>query len=135
MTEKKSYSMLVYSNPAEGLEDEYLDWYAGQHIHDLLKIPGYKSCKFFRLAETQLNNQQHPFKYMIIWNFETDDLQSVMNEIKSRMKDGRTVFIPAFDTNYEDSTWEPITKYVETDEIEGKSPEDVLKISELHSYL
>lgn len=135
MSVNKEYSMLVYSNPTEGLEKEYLKWYAGQHIHDLLKIPGYKSCKFFRLTDTQLNDGNHPYKYMIIWNFETDDLKGVMNEIKARIDDGRTVFIPAFDTNYEDSTWESITKTITSEETENKSPNEVLSISQLEHKL
>ncbi|WP_342433433.1 hypothetical protein [Neobacillus sp. FSL H8-0543] len=130
MAEKKQYSMLVFSNPTEGLEEEYLEWYAGQHIHDLLRIPGYVGCKFFKLADIQLSDVEQKYSYMIIWDFETDDFPSVVKDISERMKDGRTVFIPAFDTAYFDNTWTPITKYVTSKEIEGKSVEKVLEISE-----
>ncbi|WP_077211952.1 hypothetical protein [Bacillus dakarensis] len=135
MSQKKQYSMLVFSNPAEGLEEEYLDWYAGQHIHDLLRIPGYVGCKFYKLSDIQLSDAEQSYKYMIIWDFETDDFPSVVKEIKERMQDGRTVFIPAFDTAYFDNTWEPITKYVTSKEIEGKSVEEVLEISELNKNI
>lgn len=130
MAEKKQYSMLVFSNPTEGLEEEYLEWYAGQHIHDLLRIPGYVGCKFYKLADIQLSDVEQKYSYMIIWDFETDDFPSVVKDISERMKDGRTVFIPAFDTAYFDNTWTPITKYVTSKEIEGKSVEEVLEISE-----
>jgi len=130
MSEIKQYSMLVFSNPSEGFEEEYLEWYSGQHIHDLLRIPGYIGCKFYKLADIQLSDVEQQYKYMIIWDFETDDFNSVVKEIQERMKDGRTVFIPAFDTAYFDNTWSPITKYVTSKEIEGKSVEEVLHISE-----
>lgn len=131
MSGKKQYSMLVFSNYAEGLEEEYLDWYAGQHIHDLLRIPGFVGCKFYKLADTQLSDIEHDYKYMMIWDIETDDFEAVAKDIKERMADGRTVFIPAFDTNYFDNTWQPVTKYVTSKEIEGKSVDEVLEIAEL----
>ncbi len=39
--EKQKYYFMVYSNPVSGKEDTYLKWYEGQHIHDLLRIPGF----------------------------------------------------------------------------------------------
>ncbi len=131
MNRKKQYSMLVFSNFTDGQEDEYLEWYAGQHIHDLLRIPGFVGCKFFELSNTQLSEIEHEYKYMMIWDIETDDFEAVVKDIKERIADGRTVFIPAFDTNYFDNTWQPVTKYVTSKEIEGKSVDDVLKIAEL----
>lgn len=131
MSEKKQYSMIVFSNPADGLEDAYLDWYAGQHIHDLLRIPGYVGCKFYKLADVQLSATEQQYKYMIIWDLETDDIESVINDIAARMKDGRTVFVPAFAPGYFDTTMTPITKYVTSHEIKGKSVQEVLAISEL----
>ncbi len=127
--------MLVFSNPIDGLEKEYLDWYAGQHIHDLLRIPGYVGCKFYELSEKQLSVGEQRYKYMIIWDIETDDIDSVMKEIKERMNDGRTVFIPAFDTAYLDITMSPITKYVTSKEIEGKTVGEVLEISQLNKIV
>jgi hypothetical protein len=135
MSEKKHYSMLVFSNPKEGLEKEYLDWYAGQHIHDLLRIPGYVGCKFYELSQKQLSVGEQKYKYMIIWDIETDDIDSVMKEIKERMNDGRTVFIPAFDTAYFDLTMSPITRYVTSKEIVGKSVGEVLEISQLNKFV
>ncbi|MGP6138645.1 MULTISPECIES: hypothetical protein [unclassified Jeotgalibaca] len=132
MAEKKKYSMLVWSNPTEGQEEEYLDWYAGQHIHDLLRIPGYVGCKYYKLSDIQLSKDtEHQYKYLIIWDFETDDFEAVKEDISARMKDGRTVFIPAFDTAYWDATVEPITKYVTSEEIKGLTPDEVREVSEL----
>ena len=135
MSEKKQYSMVVFSNHTKGLEREYLEWYAGQHIHDLLRITGYVGCKFYELSDKQLSEGEQKYKYMIIWDIETDDIDSVTKEIKERMDDGSTVFIPAFDSAYFDVTMSPITKYVTSKEIEGKSVEEVLEISELSKFV
>jgi hypothetical protein len=131
MGEKKKYSMLVFSNATEGMEEEYLTWYAGQHIHDLLRIPGYVGCKFYKIADTQLSDGPQQYRHLIIWDFETDDFAAVCDDIRARMKDGRTVFCPAFDKNYLDVTVTPITKYVTSEEIKGKTVDEVLAISKL----
>jgi hypothetical protein len=135
MGEKKRYSMLVFSNPTEGLEKEYLDWYAGQHIHDLLRIPGFIGCKFYQLSDVQLSEGERKYRYMMIWDIETDDIDSVVKDVKERMSDGRTVFSPAFDTTYFDVIMSPVTKYVTSKEIEGKSVKEVLDVSELNQFI
>lgn len=133
MAEKKKYSMLVLSNPTLGQEEEYVDWYVGQHFHDLLRIPGYVGGRYYKLSDIQLGSGEHEYKFLVIWDFETDDFESVKNDIAERMQDGRTVFIEAFDTAYWDATFEPITKYVSSEEIKGLSVEEVHKISEVEN--
>ena len=55
------YSFIVFTNPVEGKESEYNDWYNRQHIPDVLNIPGFVSGQRFRLADadrksTRLNS-------------------------------------------------------------------------------
>lgn len=45
---------VVYSNPVEGREQEYNDWYSNQHLNDLLAIPGVISARRFKLSGTQI---------------------------------------------------------------------------------
>ncbi len=132
MSEKKMYSMLVFSNHSEGMEKVYNEWYAGQHIFDLLRIPGFIGCRFYKLAGVQLSaDMERKHKYLMIWDIETDDIEAVDRDIKARMRDGRTVMSDSFDMSYADYMIVPITKYVTAEEIDGKSVEEVLTISEL----
>lgn len=131
MATTTQYQMHVYSNPTEGMDAEYLDWYAGQHIHDLLRIPGFTGCRFYELAATQLGQEDQKYRYLMVWDIETDDLSSVMDDVAARMKDGRTVFSASFDTAYFDCTVTPITKYVTSAEISGQDPAQVLVTAEL----
>ncbi|UUX35075.1 hypothetical protein [Fundicoccus culcitae] len=133
MAEKKKYSMLVLSNPTEGQEEEYIDWYVGQHFHDLLRIPGYVGGRYYKLSDIQLGSEPHKYQYLVIWDFETEDFQAVKEDIAARMKDGRTQFIPAFDMAYWDGTFEPITKYVTSEEIKGLSVDEVHAITEVEN--
>ncbi|MDR3566204.1 MAG: hypothetical protein P4N59_32865 [Negativicutes bacterium] len=132
MGEKQKHFMMVFSNATIGMEEEYLDWYAGQHVHDLLRIPGFVGCQFYKVSDDQLEGHL-PHRYLMIWEIETDDLASVMADVSARMKDGRTVFSESFDKNYIDITMTPITKYVTSTEIKGKTVNEVLKISEIFS--
>lgn len=137
MAEKKKYSMLVFSNPVEGYTDEeFAEWYAGQHFHDLLRIPGYTGGQLFKISDTQLGvpKDDQPHRYFVVWDFETEDMDAVAKDIAERMEDGRTKFSPVFDkiAGYTDNTWEPITKYVTSEEIKGLSPEEVLEATEIN---
>jgi hypothetical protein len=130
MSEKQKHSMMVFSDATAGMEDEYLDWYAGQHVHDLLRISGFVGCQFYKVSDEQLAGNQ-PHRYLMIWDIETDDLAAVMADVSARMKDGRTVFSESFDKNYVDTTMTPITKYIASKEIKGKTVDEVLAISEV----
>lgn len=139
MAEKKKYQMLVFSNPVDGYTDEeFLEWYAGQHFHDLLKIPGYTGGQLFKISDTQLGvpAEEQPYRFYVVWDFETEDMDAVAKEIKARMDDGRTKFSPVFDkvAGYMDNTWEPITRYVTSDEVQDKSVEEVYDLTEAEKH-
>jgi hypothetical protein len=127
--EKQKYHFLVFSNSVNGKEDTYLKWYEGQHIHDLLRIPGFVAAQFFKLSDTQ-NGGTQPQRYLMIWEIETDDLPTVLADVNARLHDGRTVFTDAFDRATGHSTiMYPITKRVTAEEIKGKSVEEVEAIA------
>jgi hypothetical protein len=74
--EKQKYYFMVYSNAVNGKEETYLKWYEGQHIHDLLGIPGFVAAQFFKLSDTQYSGTPTlgSQRYLMIWEIETDDL-------------------------------------------------------------
>jgi hypothetical protein len=71
--EKQKHYFMVFSNPIDSKEDVYLKWYEGQHIHDLLRIPGFVAAQFFKLSDAQYGPTQSQ-RYLMIWEIETDDL-------------------------------------------------------------
>jgi hypothetical protein len=78
------YLFVVNSNPAEGREQEYNEWYSKRHIADLLALPGVVSARRFVLADAQLSDAEHPFKYLALYEVETDDLQDFIGLLISR---------------------------------------------------
>jgi hypothetical protein len=127
--EKQKYYFMVFSNPVSGKEDTYLKWYEGQHIHDLLRIPGFVAAQFFKVADNQFAGTQ-PQRYLMIWEIETDNLAAVFDDVNARLKDGRTVQSEAFDNpTFNSTSMFPVTKRVTADEIKGKTSDEVLAIA------
>ncbi len=127
----RKVSMFVFSNPMKGMDKEYREWYVGQHVHDLLRIPGFVGCTFYKLVEPQLYGtvEDKIYRYIMIWDWETDDVEAVYKEILDRKKDGRTTFCAAFDRNVGNIIAAPITKYITAEEVRGMTPEEILALS------
>jgi hypothetical protein len=77
----KKFALVVQSNPVAGREDEYNNWYTNQHLHDLLRVPGFKSAQRFMLPQ---DDKSAVWKYMAIFEFETDNLAEMMGILQAR---------------------------------------------------
>ncbi len=82
--EKKAYKFVVLTNAVEGRGGEFNDWYSGTHVPDVLAVPGIVKAARFELAEVQRSALPLPYRYLAIYEIETDDLQSVSDEIGKR---------------------------------------------------
>ena len=65
------FKLIGLSNPTPGQEAEYNRWYDGQHISDLLAIPGVKSAKRYKRV-AQLHGDE-PSDFLAIYDIECDD--------------------------------------------------------------
>ncbi|MCB8883099.1 hypothetical protein ACELLULO517_22815 [Acidisoma cellulosilytica] len=128
--EKQKYFFMFFSNPVKGHEKDYLHWYTGQHIHDLLNIDGIVAAQFYELGDQQFYGT-HPQKYMMIWEIETTDLKSAFDRVKKGLATGTTVTKDSFlDNDTGNSmTFTPITNRVTQDEVLGKSVDQVRSIA------
>ena len=82
------FSLVVYSNPVEGREQEYNDWYSNRHLNDLLAIPGVISARRFKLSGTQIGEAAQPYQYLAIYDVEADDVSSFLKEMMERTTKG-----------------------------------------------
>lgn len=95
----ETYYFFVFSNPVEGHEDEYNQWYDHQHAQDVVAIPGFVTAQRFVKNDLPLYRMvdlQVP-KYLIIYKIVTDDVEAVFREINRRLDSGETVISPTFD--------------------------------------
>ncbi len=90
----ENYMMVVFTNPIDNRDDEFNKWYDEQHLDDLLAMPGMKTAQRYRLTIGS------GWKYMAIYDVETDDLDGLMVEMFRRVKDNEIIMSPAFNENY-----------------------------------
>lgn len=72
------YKLVAFSNAVEGHDAEYNEWYDGQHMPDVLAIPGFVSAERFVCVD------DGPHRYLAIYEIETDDLEGLLAEFSRR---------------------------------------------------
>jgi hypothetical protein len=77
------YTFVVLTNPTAGKEAEYNRWYNEQHIPDVLNVPGIVAAQRFTLADAQMGDK-NPHRYLALYKIETEDLPTVLKELKAR---------------------------------------------------
>ncbi len=76
--------LLVFTNAVEGREEEFNDWYDNTHLPDVLKIPGIVSAIRFKLGDVQRMEPPFRYQYCAISEIDTDDVASIVAELKKR---------------------------------------------------
>jgi hypothetical protein len=110
---KRRYVFVVLTNPVEGREDDYNDWYTNQHLPDLLRIDGFISAQRFELTEVQrLTQFPHPYKYAAFYEIETDDLQATCDLMGKHAESGLMPSTDAIAHERIGSIYEQITPLV-----------------------
>jgi 2-methylcitrate dehydratase PrpD len=61
------YKLVALTNPVEGREDEYNDWYNNRHVHDVVNVPGFVSAQRFKARSESTH------RYLAIYEMECDD--------------------------------------------------------------
>ena len=86
---------LVFSAPKEGREEEYNRWYDEQHSPDVLRVPGFKAARRFRLSQTFASSPNAP-AYAAVYEIEADDPAAAIADLRSRLG---TPAMPVTDTS------------------------------------
>jgi hypothetical protein len=84
-------TFVVFTNPTEGREDEFNNWYDNTHLSDVLKVEGFVAAQRFKLAETD-PPQEFPHRYLALYEVESDDLGYVTQAL-SEAGDSGAMFI------------------------------------------
>jgi hypothetical protein len=91
-----SHFLLVQSNPKEGRDAEYNDWYDQVHLHDVIKIPGFVAAQRFRVSG-RMNGEQPPFEYLAIYEIEAEDVDHALARLSEASE--KMVISDAIDLN------------------------------------
>jgi len=92
------FTFVVMTNPTLGKDAEFNEWYNKQHIPDVLNVPGFVCAQRFRLADAQMGGDaDRPYKYLALYEIETDDLAGTLKELASRRGTADIVMSDAID--------------------------------------
>lgn len=87
---------LVFTNPTEGREDEYNQWYDEVHVPDVVAVPGVKSAQRYQLAPSGSEGGDTPptHRYLAVYEIDGDPAK-VLAEFSRRVETGE---MPLSDT-------------------------------------
>ena len=80
------YKMVVMSDPVDGREEAYNQWYQNVHLPELLALEGFESARRFRQARTL--GQRTTYSYMVEYEIETDDIDAVLEDLVNKAQFG-----------------------------------------------
>ncbi|MGH7822062.1 MAG: hypothetical protein ACREQ9_20050 [Candidatus Binatia bacterium] len=106
----KRYEFVVLSNPQDGRDDEYNEWYDRRHLADVLAVPGLVAARRFRLAKP--DGKRH--RYLALYEIETADLGATLKDLYGRIGSASMPISEAIDMDGVDATvYEAITERIE----------------------
>jgi hypothetical protein len=70
---------IVLTNPAEGREAEFNEWFDNRHIHDSLAVPGFVSGQRFRLDAARFGETPR-WQYLVLYEISLDGAQASRDE-------------------------------------------------------
>ena len=106
----------VFSNPVEGREDEFNEWYDQVHVPDLLSIPGVVSAQRFNLLDAESVREggwtpEH--RYLTIYEIDGDP-DEIMTRVREAFEAGKMEMSDALDVmGARMSFWSPVGPKVE----------------------
>ena len=81
------YVFVVFTEPVEGQDAEYNEWYSDVHIADVLKLDGIVAARRFKLAAMDPPQDGHR-PYLALYEIETDDVSQIPDAIKRAVRGG-----------------------------------------------
>jgi hypothetical protein len=90
------HTFVVFTNPTEGREDEFNDWYDNTHLNDVLKVEGFVAAQRFKLAQTD-PAQEFPHRYLSLYEIESDDLGKVTQALSEAGDSGAMLISESLD--------------------------------------
>jgi len=76
---------LALTNPVEGKEPEFNEWYNTHHVPDVINVPGFVSGQRFKLSDSQFGGEaSKAYKSLAVYEIETDDIAATIKELRAR---------------------------------------------------
>jgi hypothetical protein len=93
--------LLVYSNPAEGAEDEYNRWYNEVHLPEVVQTEWFVRAERFKFDDGAPGAAEQ--RYLAVYEVETDDVELAKKALGEAA--GSFRMSPAFDVKTAKLAW------------------------------
>jgi hypothetical protein len=80
----RKFTLIALTNPVEGREGEFNDWYDQRHLRDVLQIPGFVSARRFHMVGPPVRAERL-YRYCSMYEIVTDDPDAVVRELLARL--------------------------------------------------
>ncbi|MGV8854965.1 MAG: hypothetical protein ACOH2L_09950 [Devosia sp.] len=107
------YNLIALTNPLEGRDDEFNQWYTDIHLADVLKLPGVKAAQRFGLAQTQHRPGPFEWKYMAVYEIDIADISTTLTALTAASGTAAMPLSPALSPDRLVWIYEPITERVD----------------------
>lgn len=84
---KKRHMFIALSNPVDGQDDEFHEWYELFHVPECVKAPGFVSGQRFTLSASVGGEPKQ--RHLALYELEGDDPQAILDGLRST-RDTRT---------------------------------------------
>ena len=91
------YQYVVMTNPVEGREAEYNDWYTNTHLREVTAVPGFKSAVRYKVVPRAKAAFIPKQRYLALYEIETDNPEEVLAELSRRSGAGQMAMSTALD--------------------------------------
>lgn len=82
-----TFLVMVHSNPVEGREDEFNDWYEHTHLDEVLSSAGFRSAQRFQLEAQAGFESSH--RYLAVYETDGDSAQEVIDRLNASRRERR----------------------------------------------
>jgi hypothetical protein len=106
------YNLIALTNPIEGREDEFNDWYTHEHLADVLKLPGVTAAQRYMLGDVQHRKGPLEWKYMAVYEIEIDDISETLDALAAASGTEAMPLSPALSSERMVWIYRPITDRV-----------------------
>jgi hypothetical protein len=102
---------LVFSNPVEGKDREFNEWYDSVHLREVLATPGMISAQRYSVREAEINRAagvRPTHRYLLVYEME-GDVDAVMSKLQEAAASGVLQMSDSLDlANVSMSFWTPL---------------------------
>jgi hypothetical protein len=107
------YNLIALTNPIEGKDEEFNEWYTNVHLPDVLKLPGIHAAQRFTLNDVQRAAGPFEWKYMAVYEIEIDDISTTLNAMTAAIGTEAMQMSPALSPERMVWIYKPITERIE----------------------